>query len=378
MKMKMMNGLLFVVLYSLLFLLSGCNTEKNEAITHSTSKIHSVNSQKLSPPTSFYSGYQLPILSSSKEMNKAVGWLNNNEIMYLSENQERTDIFRYDLTSGDSKRLFQSEYPVISAIISPDKNYILIHSSPSTYNGLVTVIDRDGKVILSKEFPSFEMSFEWNKYHSKQLLITAFKEDWSFQSYILNVENMDIKQLELRKPFGKWTGENKIAFLDWNENEISLLAPLVQKELDKDEVLLKDHIFYFDAFLNTIITIYASPDTSEAQYTFYSNEMKELATYDFPILTSYSGWVVPNYELLKDEQTFLTMVPYKSTEADSYHDGFQLLSVNIKKNQTEVILEHTNNLPFTCAPNGQNCLIGFQLENLLQLKNKTFTSLFQE
>lgn len=367
-----------ILLFSYLILLTGCNSGLQEVVTHSYSKINTLNKQKLNPPASFYTGYQLPILSSSpKGMNKGIGWLNNNEIIYLSEYPEGANLFQYDLKTGNSILLFESKYPVISTIISSDRKNILIHTSPSTYKGLITIINDHGEILFTKEFPSFEMVFEWNRYNSNQLLITTFQEDWSFTHYLIDVEKKDLKQMDIRKPFGKWTGENKLAFLDWDENDISLLAPLVQKELDRGEVLLKERVSYFDSSFNTLFTVYADQGLKEAEYAFYTNEMKELAIFKVPVLSSYSGWVVPNYELAADHQYFLSMIPYESTEADTYWDGFQLVSFNLKNSEKEVILEHTENVPLTCSPNLQYCLIGYQFEKLLHLQNKTFTSIFE-
>ncbi|HYK72389.1 MAG TPA: hypothetical protein VEV44_04510 [Pseudoneobacillus sp.] len=367
----------FILLISLLTFITGCNSEEHEMVKHGSSKINMIKNKKLNPPVSFYTGYQLPISTSSKGMNKGIGWLNNKEIIYMTEYPNGAELFRYDLFTGKSSFLFESKVPVISTIISADRKNILIQTSPSTYLGLITIINIDGEILYSKEFPSFEMAFEWNRYNKKQLLITAFQEDWRFSHFLLDVENKKLEEVDIRKPFGKWIGENKLAYLDWNENDISLLAPLVQKELDKGEVLLKDQIFYFDTFLSTLFTVYANPDLEEAKYSFYTSDMKELSTFNVPVLASYSGWVVPYYDFAADNQHFISLIPYESAEADTYQDGFQLISFDLKKHEKVTILSHTENVPITCSPNGQFCLMGYQFEKLLQLQNKSFISLFK-
>jgi hypothetical protein len=378
---KMIKKNIYFVLAFFLFLVSltlltSCNSNDKQSALHSLSKSNSIHKHKESPPKSFFQDLSLPISIPKGEFSKVIGWLSDEEFIYMTQFFEGTNLYRYNLKSGSSRILYESINPIVSTLISPDRKNLLIHSSPSTYEGQMNIIDLEGKELFSKGFPSVEMVFEWNQYQSDHLFITAFKEDWSFTNYFLNLSEMKIKEIEVRKPFAKWTGETKMAFLDWNEEDIALLSPLIEKEFGKEEVLLKDEVFQFETFMGKLLTISVDSIEHQATYQFYSENMVEQVSFKTPVLSSYSGWLLPNYEMTSDQETFLTMVPLKSAEADTYREGFQFISVNTESGEKEVILESTDDVPFTCSPNKRLCLIGYQFEKLFNIQTKTMSSLF--
>jgi hypothetical protein len=377
----MNNRLIFFIKLFLLFLviltlLTSCKSNDKQSASHSFSMLNSNHAQKDYPPQSFYQALLLPISIPKGNFSKVIGWLNDDEFVYMSQFSQGANLYRYNLKKGISKILYESKNPIVSSIISPDQSKILIHSSPTTYEGQMNIIDFEGKELFTQRFPSVEMVFEWNQYHSEQLFITAFKEDWSYTNYYLNVSEKKLNEIDVRKPFAKWTGESKMAFLDWNEDDISLLAPLIQKEFGKEEVLLEDEIFQFDTFIGKMLTIIVDSSDEKATYTFFSEDMVEQITFKTPVLSSYSGWLLPNYEISSDQREFLTMVPLKSAEADTYRNGFQFIAFDTVSGEKKLILESTDNVPFTCSPNKNFCLMGYQLERLLNVQNKTISSLF--
>jgi hypothetical protein len=367
--------ILFLFLLTLLWA-TGCDDENRSFANQSHSKISSTNMQKELPSTSFFSVFTLPIEIPKGDFSKVIGWLNDDEIVYMTQFPEGAALYMHNLTNGESELLFNSAHPIVSSLISPDKTKVLIHASPSTFEGEVSIIDRNGILQYSESFASVEMTFEWNQLEPEQLFITAFKDDWSFTNYYLNVMNKELRAVDVRKPFAKWTGKNKLAFLDWSDEEISLLSPLIQKEFDKPEFQLTKDVFHFDTFYDQILTI--SIDTVErlAKYTFYTEKMVEVFNFKVPVLSVYSGWLIPNYEFSFDQQEFLTMIPLESAEADMYRDGYQFVSVNLATGQKNILVESMDNVPFTCSPNKRNCLVGYQLERLFNLENKTFVPLF--
>jgi hypothetical protein len=364
---------LFLFLFVLVILIS-CKAKSFDPILHSKSELNSVQSLKDSPPASFFNVYQLPIIVPKGNLNRVIGWLSNDELVYLTQTSESSYLFLHTLSEGKSELLFESEYPIVSGVISPDYQRILIHCSPSSYEGRVVIISKSGSKLFDHDFPSVEMSFEWNQYDSNQLFITAFSEDWSFNNYYLDLGVNKVTPVDISKPFAKWTGNRKMAFLDWNDEDISLLSPLMEKEFGQDEVKLADGVFQFDTFVDRLLTITIDTGNQMAKYQFFSRQMKKITSFIMPVLSSYSGWLVPNYELTSEG--FLSMVPQKSGEADVYQDGFDFVRYNIETGKQEVLVENTENYPFTCSPDGKLCLVGYQLERLLNLETKKSYSLF--
>ncbi|MFD2446052.1 hypothetical protein ACFSO7_19010 [Bacillus sp. CGMCC 1.16607] len=366
-----------LIIFFNLFLLTSCEQD-NHYSANSHSKINRINNLKKAPAPSFFREYQLPFSVSTSEFTKAIGWLNNDEIVYMTNSPDSTKLYRYHLKMGMNQLLYKSQFPIVSAMISPDRKNILIHTSPTTYEGNVTVLSIEGENLYSEKFPSVEIVIEWNQNDPNQLLITTFKEDWSFTNYFLYLDKKELRQSSLRKPFAKWTGKDELAFLDWDENDISLVAPLVQINGKNDEEILEEELIHFDTFFDKKFTVQINQAEQQAIYKIDDDRNNLHNSYKVPVLTNYSGWLIPYYGLIDDQQHFLTMLPLESKEVDQYREGFQLVSFDLTSNKTEVILDHTENVPFTCSPNGKLCLIGYQLDQLLQLENHSLISLIRK
>jgi hypothetical protein len=379
-KMKIIKTILLLLFLFVFIILSSCNLQSLESGIHSQSKVDAVQNQKKIPALSFLteSDYLLPIPTPNGERVKVFGWLNNDEILYSANLSEDSKLYLYNLNNGESKLIFESIYPIISTIISHDRRRVLIHSSKSSFEGLVTIISTDGVEEYSGSFPSVEMVFEWNQYDSDQLLITAFKEDWTFTNYLLKLQNKEINTINIRKPFAKWTGKETLAYLDWNEDDISIMSPLVQTDFSNNERLLKDGIFQFDSFRQNKLTITADTNVNKAHYTFYLDNMREKSTFIAPLLTSYSGWLIPDYEMSSDEEEFFAIIPLESAEADTYNSGFQFISYHLESKEVKILLENIENVPFSCSPNKEYCLMGYELEKLLYIEDKTIITVINK
>jgi hypothetical protein len=166
---------LFLLFLVTLTLLTSCKSDDRQSALHSLSKIKSIQIHKEFPPKSFYQALSLPISIPKGEFSRAIGWLSNDEFVYMSQSTEGTNLYCYNLKSGKSKILYESKNPIVSTLISPDQAKILIHSSPSTFEGQMNIIDLEGTELFTQGFPSVEMVFEWNQYAPEQLFITAFK-----------------------------------------------------------------------------------------------------------------------------------------------------------------------------------------------------------
>jgi hypothetical protein len=357
---------------TVLCVLSSCAQNSKKSGIHPYSSINALINQKEIPPLSFFTGVKLPIPISGQFSN-SVGWLNNEEILYVTNDK---DLNIYNLKSGENRSLFVGQHPIVTTLISPDRNKILIHTSPSTFEGILLVIDLEGNSLYNERLPSTEIIMEWNQFDTNQILITTFKQDWSFENHLLNLSLSELNKVDFRKPFGKWVTKEKLIFLDWSEDDLSLLSPLVQSSLNQEEEIVAEDVFHFDVDQETILTITIDSSGGEkAKYSFFNEQMNEKASFQVPVLTNYSEWLIPYYEL-HNSGKIIIFAPKESGEADSYNNTFQLMSFDINSNAKDIILEDSDNVPFTCSPNLDYCLMGYQLESLFNLHLKKLLPLF--
>jgi hypothetical protein len=178
----------------------------------------------------------------------------------------------------------------------------------------------------------------------------------------------------------KWVNANKIAYLNWDTNSQSLFAPLVAHSLTtgKDQSLFPK-IYQFSTFTNMYLTITINEnEKTEAIYSFYDQKLRQIYSFKIPQLTKYSDWLVPYYDYIVKNKLFFTFKPLKSTSEDSYSQGFQLVSYNLKNGKSSILLNGMNNEPILISPNGEACLYGNRFEKLIDLNTKKITELVKE
>lgn len=369
--------LLFMILFISAFSLNGCS-QKNEGSIHAGAK-HNLNKHKETPGTSFLGAGIMPIQAGNEEFYKAAGWLSNLSILYIANKGEGSTLYTYNLGSGKANMLFKSEIPIIAAEISPDKERILIHAA-ATNTGILTIIDVSGKEIFSSEIESYELSFEWNPFNMDLLTVSAFTEDWDFRSYLLDLNEKQLKELDLPEPFVRWVSDKELVFQDWEEENMSLQAPLKVISLeDLKPALLFEDLYQFDTIGKYLITVKVDEkeESEGAEYSVYSPGLKLTASFNVPVLTSFSGWLVPFYDLMDDGKEILYLRALHNGEADIYQDGFDLVRLNLDSQKEDLVFSGLANEPISCSPSGEMCLTGFQLEKVLNIESKEIIELVQ-
>lgn len=358
-------------------LLCSC-TNQQETIPKTKTKSKSTSQKH--PPTSVGGKWKLPISVPSGEFDKVVGWLTDDQILYVTNLEQTSNVYSYNLSSGKSNLIYQSDSPIVNVEISPSKKYMLIHSSPSSYEGLISIIDINGLVKMKKTVASYELDFQWNPYNDFEVLVTKFAEDWSFQVLLLNIKDDAMTELSLPQPFNKWVDANQIAYLNWDENNPTLFAPLIFKGLDTgSERTIFPSVFQFSTFSNLLMTISVNEQNqSIATYSFFEKENKKVFSFSIPQLTKFSDWLVPFYDYNERKNQFITLAPLTSGEVDSYSEGFELVSYNIKKGSQNQILTGVENQPLSLSPSGEASLYGNQLEKVIDLQAKKIYELIKE
>ena len=365
-----------VILVISVFLINACSLQTSSNQQSPPQKNGSSHAKTLHTPLK----WKLPISIPEGELFKVGGWLSDNELIYITNNEQTSTLYRYDLFTGKSKRIFKSEYPIGSVEISPSKKNILIQSAPSSNEGKITIIDIQGNEKFSQIIPSHELAFEWNSYQESQVLITKFQEDWTFKVLLIDFENNITKELSLTQPFLKWISKDQLVYLNWDQNQQKLFAPLMIRSLgDASEHTIFPQVFQFSTFKNIIMTITVkTQEETKAQYSFYDQKLHLTYAFTIPQLTKFSDWLVPFYDFNESKQQFITLRPLKSTEADTYKEGFQLVAYQLKNRKNSVLLEGLDNEPIALSPSGDACLYGNRFEKIIDLRTKKITNIVKE
>jgi hypothetical protein len=358
------------------FLINACSLQSNT--NHQSPPKKDVRLHANKPNTSLK--WKLPITVPEGEFFKVGGWLSDDELVYITNNEQTSTLYRYDLSSGKSKVLFKSEYPIGDVQISPSKKNILIQSAPSSYEGKISIIDIQGNEKYSQIIPSYQLAFEWNPYQESQVLISKFQEDWTFQVLLVDFERKMTKELSFPQPFLKWISKDELGYLNWDHNQQKLFAPLMFRSLeDASEQTIFPKVYQFSAFKNTMMTITVNTqEETKASYSFYDQKLHLIYDFTIPQLTKFSDWLVPYYDFNEAKQQFMTLKPLKSTEADTYNEGFQLVMYHLNSKKSTVLLDGLDNEPIALSPSVAACLYGNRYEKIIDLRTKRMMDIVKE
>jgi hypothetical protein len=360
---------IFQILFFLVFasFLSACAHQQDAKPRHSED-----HNKQNDPPSQPAKTWKLPIEIPEGEFYKIGSWYTDHQLLYITNYEQSSSVYLYNLLTGSSEFLYKSEVPIVSLQISPSKKNILIQSSPSTYEGQVTILSSEGTEIFTQSIPSYELAFEWNPLNESKILISAFNEDWTYQMLLLDIEQRKTTELTLPQPFIKWIGQEEVAYLNWDEESPSLSAPLMTKELSTEyEKEILPEVLQFTTFNDILMTVTVKDvDQLQALYTFYDKDKKVLNSFSIPHLSMFSGWLVPYNDLNVRKGEFITLKPVKSAEADAYREGFELVSYNIESGNLKVILQGLKNEPILLSPTGEAALYGNRFEKIIDFNTK--------
>ena len=140
---KWLSVLIFFVL-----LLSGCETE--ELNKPSPSKLDSEKSaaNQTVNGKGLNSQSIVPLKVKEADFQFIIDWETDETLLFVERKNSRSIVSAYDLLSGVKKEVYVSDEPIVSAQLSPSREYLLIHSASTAYKALLTVIRLPGQQIV--------------------------------------------------------------------------------------------------------------------------------------------------------------------------------------------------------------------------------------
>ncbi|MBP3041141.1 hypothetical protein J9303_16885 [Bacillaceae bacterium Marseille-Q3522] len=357
----------YLFLLSILFLAGCTSLDKME--------LHSLRKDFIRPlqPFALKRPY-IPIKIDDEQFQRIVGWLDNNTIIYVTDKQQQSAVYQYNLLTGKKARLFESKTPIASVYISPSKKQLIIISNYSLDESEFTIINRDGSTKLSRTFSAFDHAVQWNMYDENEVILATFSKDWEATTYLFTINDNQFTEIDGLQPFSYWQSKDTVVYLDWKEENPSLYAPLMKKSInDKNGTVLFPKVYQVITFKNLLLAITVEEGQNRnAIYTFYNDDLQEVSSLQMPLLARISDWLVPYSEYLASDGSFLTFRPYNST------DTFELIKYDVKTKKVEVLAEGLENKPLSCSPDGNSCLYGFTFETIIDLKTKEMIPIVDE
>lgn len=313
------------------------------------------------------------------EMEAIYGWLSSDTILYSKKlkGEDLPQLMTWNLKSNKHSVFYNPTAPISAVSISPSKSYVLV-STALEEKVQNNILNANGNPVYSVSLTAFDITYEWNVYKEGVLFLSNFYEDWTYNSYIVNVEKQTTKMIDHPEPFAQWDSAQGMMFLDWKKGESTLSAPLVRKELNEEKMdsIMLD-VVHFKKMKQTLMTIQANTEKlNQASYTFFNEKYQLITTFSVPFLNSNSDWDIPAYDYNEQKGNFFTFVPEKSINADQYDGNYTLIKFNWKTNKKVEILDNIKNEPLSCSPDGKLCLYGYRLDKMIDVKGHKMVRIF--
>jgi hypothetical protein len=369
-----------MVYFSLIFsLLIGCQpSQKPKEVVDSPSLSEGVVKERENPVP-----YQIDeiqqIETPFESFGAVVEWLNDETVLYITEASGKYEIHAFNVRSGEITLFYTSDSPIMTVEANSTYDLFVIQTATSFTEGHLSIVDASGNLVTHWEFPdSQDLVYSWNPYTNKNIAASSFHEDWTFEGYLLDVSSKEMTKKNFSNPFVQWLGESKVGYLDWDQDEPSLTAPLIMYDVPTDETeLLMENVIMFTP-LSDLVMIMTSNMENElvAEYNFHDTiNFRNVSQFQAPLLSMYSNYVTPFYEFVSSTNMFYTFVPTSGGTVEGLSDSFQFISFHVEEGEKEVLLEKLENKPIKFSPNGLFCLYGYQLEQLIFIPEKEMIDL---
>lgn len=341
-----------MLLIGFLFLLGGCQQQAEQSAVQ-------LNESKPAPQTQ----HNLhPIHTLHKKANTfrfVAGWLTNSTIIFVEHADGQDQIMAFDLRSGETELLYTEDGIVANVLVHPDTNELLIQSSESSNEAIVKYVAADGTVKAETTVQSSELEIAWNDADPAQLLLTAFQEDWSFETFHYNLNEQSMERLEIDDPFPKWIDKDRFVYTI-EEGEGQAARSLVQKALEGEQEPVADEVVSVYADNGLVVAEQASNGEGEEARLLVVTPDQVIETDWTP---EQEDEMLTSAHRIDDDKIIMSTNSLNAA-------GDEAMNVYIIEDEKEEVLQ----LPIegssvTCSPSGDACLVGYLFDQLLLLED---------
>ncbi|TYS68717.1 hypothetical protein FZC76_07165 [Sutcliffiella horikoshii] len=368
----------FWVVCIIICMLLGCQSPSHPKEVSNAPTLSNQEKQKPFKPLNFHNEKKLSI--PFDQFSAVSEWLNDETILYIVNDGTGSIVHSFDLVSGETDVFYKSEELIMSVEANKTYEMFLVRSAVSTTEGKLRVLSDKGEELAEWQFDnSIDIVFSWNPISGQQLVVSSFKEDWSYDSFLLDVKNKSMLKQDVTDPFVQWLSDEDLGFIDWNQDMPALEAPLNALNVTTQEKKqLKESVVMFHSYENLLLSVGAVDDGGIASYTFSRYpDLEDTQSYEAPLLTLYSNYFIPYYDFVENSKMFYTFESNRAGNADGYTEGFQFISFDTTSGEKKVLAKDMENKPLKCSPNGIYCLYGYQLEQLIIPSTKEIVNLVE-
>ncbi|HHY73022.1 MAG TPA: hypothetical protein GX497_07335 [Bacillus bacterium] len=322
----------------------------------------------------------VPITTTAKQDFYTINeWYDNHTVIYTVGEKGTTSLYLHNIITGKKDLFYQTEEFISK--VQANSNYSLFAIQTFEQSGVthIRIINKIGREVFSWSDKIDELQFMWNPYESNEMVVAEFLANLDFQLLKIRVDTKKVEKIPVTNPFVQWISKDEIGYLNWNQNEPSIEAPLLlfNMNTNTEEKWLTNCIIFF-SLKDIMMTVSIDEnDLYQSLYTFYdSKTRKKLTALHIPVLNTFSeAWWIPSFDYDEENKLFYYMKPKRAGDISEYNEGYQLTVLSLANNKEKVLETFSDNLPIKLSPDGQWCLIGPQFEQVLNASSRKITRL---
>lgn len=370
-----MRKLLVVIIC--IVVLYGCSAP--DRVVNDASFIKRSGKEKIAPKQ-FHRVLKPITPQESQEFYTINEWYDENTVIYSVGVNGLSSLYLHNFLTGKKALFYQTEEFISKVQANSNHSLFAVQTLEQSGTSHLRILDKKGKEVFHWSDNIEELQFMWNPYEPNELAVTEFLANLDFQLLKVSVSTKKVEKIPVNNPFVQWTSKDELAYLNWNQNGPSLVAPLMLYHINTkvEEKWLERCILFFSMKdIMLAISLDDKGNQNQSLYTFYDLETrKALTRIKIPVLNTFSeSWWVPSLDFDYDRKLFYYLKPKHAADITEYNEGYELRVLSLQDKDEEVLADLPDNLPIKLSPDGEWCLIGQQLEQVLNLSNKKITNL---
>ncbi|MEC1261166.1 hypothetical protein P9D34_12005 [Bacillus swezeyi] len=307
------------------------------------------------------------IALNDRRFDETAGWLDNETILYTRTDPiAGSEVRSYDIFKGAGETIYKTDDRLISAELNREKGMILIQTMGNDSEIKLTLINLQGEQLFEKRFHSHELQVDWNEYDPYLLYVTAFTKDWNFDSFLINAKEDKTEKDVAQAAFIHWTSSSSFEYIKWNNQDREKPAPVYSNDINAGrEKKVADDAILLDVFKNLRMIVTSSADSGNGTYIFSDvSSSKKRLSFTLPLFSQYSSLSPAEYSYDDKNELFYTYQPSESSSL------FDLIAINLRSGERQVIRKHAEMLPITISPDGEYALYGYTQNEIISLGSK--------
>ena len=300
------------------------------------------------------------ILLDNKAFHSVIGWLSNEEIVFIFVEKEQWLVKTYTISTNSWKTIYTTTTPIIQGTIHPLKEFILLHTSKDSSSAEIQFLHKNGFVTQSLSFESAEIYMDWHPTNPNLVVFSTFYEDWTYNTFVYDGDTQALTSIDIENPFVKWYDDEHLSVYRWAESGLDgselLLYSIPDKSLTATGL---DKVLDVTNIGEAIIYVKINEEKKQLDYRLETLSGSKKLEWTAPAVSNYSEWVIPTISIISPNE-FIVLNALESRSQDDSSQQSILSKISLDE---QLKLGELEEQPILCSPNAEFCLGGYAKEN---------------